>query len=50
MIRRKKLYLPIEQTVVTLDSSQNKSEAYKHLEFVKPEKVKKILKVYGFKT
>jgi molybdate transport system substrate-binding protein len=46
----KKLYLPIQQAMVILNSSKNKSAAYKYLELMKSKKVKKILKAYGFET
>ncbi|WP_428157004.1 molybdate ABC transporter substrate-binding protein [Desulfurella sp.] len=46
----KKLYLPINQAMVILKSSKNKNEAMKYLEFMKSNKVKEILKTYGFEA
>ncbi|MGC8705678.1 MAG: molybdate ABC transporter substrate-binding protein [Desulfurella sp.] len=46
----KKLYLPINQAMVILKSSKNKNEAFKYLEFMKSNKVKEILKTYGFEA
>lgn len=46
----KKLYSPIQQAMVILNSSKNKSAAYKYLELMKSKKVKEILKAYGFET
>lgn len=46
----KNLYLPIQQAMVILKSSKNKSDAYQYLELMKSEKAKKILKEYGFET
>ncbi|SDC12861.1 molybdate transport system substrate-binding protein [Desulfurella multipotens] len=46
----KKLYLPINQAMVILKSSKNKNDAFKYLEFMKSNKVKEILKTYGFEA
>jgi molybdate transport system substrate-binding protein len=46
----KELYLPIQQAMVILNSSKNKSEAYKYLELMKSKKVEKILEAYDFET